>query len=58
MSMSRGSQRRVRRLAFSTVPFCQGVEGLQNQLAVPISAWRCGQEMNSVPRSKVMDLRA
>ncbi|EEX12074.1 hypothetical protein CSE45_4609 [Citreicella sp. SE45] len=52
-----GCQRRSRRLAFSTVPFCQGEEGSQNHVWVPTWACRCGHDTNSVPRSKVMDLR-
>lgn len=36
--------------------FCQRAEGSQSQVRVPISAWRCGQETNYVPRSKVIDL--
>ena len=52
-----GSQRLTRRLVFSTVPFCQGEEGSQNHVCVPISACRCGQETNSVPQSKVIERR-
>lgn len=33
-----GSQRRSRQLVFSTVPFCQGEEGLQNHVWVPSCA--------------------
>ena len=58
MSRFRGNQRLARRLVFSTVPFCQGEDGSQNHVWVPISACRCGQLTNSVPRSNVMDLRA
>lgn len=58
MSRWRGSQRLTRRLVVSTVPFCQGGEGSQNYVCVPISACRCGQETNAVPRSKVMERRA
>lgn len=58
MSRFRGSQRLSLRFVFSTVPFCQGEEGSQNHVCVPISACRCGQLTNSVPRSKVIDLRA
>ena len=52
-----GSRRRSRRLVFSTVPFCQGEEGSQNHVWVPGWACRCGHDTNSVPRSRVMDLR-
>jgi len=48
-----GSQR----LVFSTVPFRQGEKGSQNHVWVPSRACRCGHDTNSVPRSKVMDLR-
>ena len=58
ISRLRGSQRLARRLVFSTVPFCQGDEGSQNQVWVPNSACRCGQLTNSEPRSNVMDRRA
>ena len=58
MSRLRGSHLRSLRLVFSTVPFCQGEDGSQNHVCVPISACRWGQLTNSVPRSKVMDLRA
>jgi len=57
-SSSRGSQRLALRLVFSTVPFCHGAEGSQKQVCVPTSACRCGQSINSEPRSKVTDLRA
>ena len=36
----------------------EGLEGSQNHAWVTISAWRCGQLTNSVPRSKVMNRRA
>ena len=36
----------------------EGLEGSQNHVWVSISAWRCGQLTNSVPRSKVMGRRA
>ncbi len=58
MSRLRGSHLRSLRFVFSTVPFCQGLDGSQNQVCVPISACRWGQLTNSVPRSKVIDLRA
>ncbi|SDE85632.1 hypothetical protein SAMN04488105_108276 [Salipiger thiooxidans] len=51
------SQRRSRRLVFSTVPFYQDEEGSQNHVWVPGWACGCGHDTNSVPRSKVMDLR-
>lgn len=54
MSRLRGSYRRARRLVFSRVPFCQGEEGTQNQVCVPISAFKWGQLTNSEPRSKVI----
>jgi hypothetical protein len=38
MSRFLGSHLRARRLVFSTVPFCHGDEGSQNQVCVPISA--------------------
>ena len=57
-SISRGSHLWALRFVFSTVPFCHGALGSQNQVCVPTSACRCGQSMNSEPRSKVTDLRA
>ena len=41
-SSSRGNHLRARRLVFSTVPFCHGADGSQNQVCVPTSACRCG----------------
>lgn len=51
-------RRRAHRLVISTVPFCWDEKRSQNHVWVPISACRCGQFMNSLPRSKVMDRRA
>ena len=48
-SISRGNHLRARRFVFSTVPFCHGALGSQNQVCVPTSACRCGQSMNSEP---------
>ena len=56
--VERGRYLRSLLLVFSTVPFCQGAWGSQNQLSAPIPAFRCDQAENSVPRSKVMDCRA
>ena len=50
MSRLRGNHLRKRRLVFSTVPFCQGAWGSQNQLSAPIPSFRRCQAENSVPQ--------
>lgn len=54
---SRGKYRRARLFRFSTEPFCQGDCGSQSQASVPIPGLSLRQFRNSIPRSKVMDLR-
>lgn len=57
-SVSPGRKRRIRLLAFSTAPFCQGEFGSQNQLLAPIPSSKARKPANSVPRSKVKLRRA
>jgi hypothetical protein len=55
---SRGKYRRARLFRFSTEPFCHGACGSQNHASVPIPGFSLRQSRNSMPRSKVIDLRA
>lgn len=57
-SVSRGRYRRARLFRFSTVPFCHGDEGSQNQLSVPMPGLSLRHARNSKPRSNVIDFRA
>lgn len=55
---SRGKYLRARLFRFSTEPFCQGACGSQNHASVPMPGFSLRQSRNSIPRSKVIDLRA
>ena len=53
-----GRYRRAGLFKFSTEHFCHGACGSQNQASVPIPGLSLRQSRNSIPRSKVIDLRA
>jgi hypothetical protein len=56
--VERGRCVRNRLLVFSAVPFCHGDWGSRNQRSAPVPSLSCCQAANSVPRSKVIALRA
>ncbi len=58
VSVLRGRCLRSLRFVFSFVPRCHGAFGSQNQTSAPNPFFNSRQDANSVPRSKVNDLRA